>query len=224
MPRLGAPASRLVNRIAGTHRVIIYCAGSRALESFLRPLELVAYKIGVTGAVSAQARVEDLRRKCYAGLWGCPDDPETHRVLPHAGEWSMWSWRPDQLRGARLPAGFHLHQGALEIEFPLSTTVQQVDDAVHRAFKGRSLGDYLASPEGKARLVQRGLDPDSRLMTRYTLMEVLDRISVVDELYRFKPRIELPLLIRILEAGLAPLRYSQPGRFEANRQGPSHDR
>ncbi len=26
-------------------------------------------------------------------------------------------------------------------------------------------------------------------MTRYTLMEVMDRISVVDELYRFKPRV-----------------------------------
>lgn len=224
LPALGAPRSRLIDRQAGTHRVIIYCAGSRALESFLRPLELVAYKIGVTGAVSAQARVEDLRRKSYAGLWGRPDHPETYRLLPNASDWSMWSWRPDQLCGAPLPNGFYLHQGALEVEFPLSTTVQQVDDAVHRAFKERSLAHYLASREGKARLMQLGLDPESRLMTRYTLMEVMDRISVVDELYRFKPRVELPLLIRTLKAGLASLQMPQAGRPVERQAGVSRDR
>ena len=69
---LGEPKNRLVDQAAQTHRVIIYCAGSRGLECFLRPLELFAFKIGVTGAESAQTRVEDLRRKTYAGLWGRP--------------------------------------------------------------------------------------------------------------------------------------------------------
>ncbi len=68
----------------------------------------------------------------------------------------MWSWRPDQLCGAPLPNGFYLHQGALEVEFPLSTTSSRSTTPFHRAFKERSLAHYLASREGKGRLMQLG--------------------------------------------------------------------
>jgi hypothetical protein len=204
---LPEPKSRLIDHEQKTHRVIIYCAGSRGLESFLRPLELYAFKIGVTGAETAQARVEDLRRMSYAGLWGRADaDPTSFVDLPMAAEWAMWSWKPEHLHGLDLPRGFHLHRGALEIEFPFSASVQDVDNAVHAALRPRSLIGYLSSAQGKARLEKAGLDPECRLWSRYTLMEVTDRISAVEEIYRIKPRVEFPRLVQILEKALAPLR------------------
>ncbi len=208
--RFGAlpePKSRLIDNEQKTHRVIIYCAGSRGLESFLRPLELYAFKIGVTGAETAQARVEDLRRLNYAGLWGRANaDPSALICLEHSHEWAMWAWKPEHLQGLSLPRGFHLHRGALEIEFPFSASVQDVDSAVHAALRPRSLIGYLSSAQGKARLEKAGLDPECRLWSRYTLMEVTDRISAVTEIYRIKPRVEFPRLVQILEKALAPLR------------------
>jgi hypothetical protein len=222
---LGEPKNRLVDGEAQTHRVIIYCAGSRGLECFLRPLELFAYKFGVTGAESAQTRVEDLRRKTYAGLWGRPGgDEASHIRLPQSEEWALWAWKPDHLQGVSLPQGFHLHRGALEIEFPFSTPVQAVDDAVHSALKPRSLTDYLASPTGKARLARAGLDPEARLMTRYTLMEVEDRISEVHEIYRIKPRLEFPRLIATLAHALAPLRGLTPTKGKTRDRGGNRGR
>lgn len=215
---LPEPKSRLVDQAKSTHRVIIYCAGSRGLENFLRPLELYAFKIGVTGAETAQARVEDLRRKHYAGLWGHPTACPTQLVeLPLAKDWSMWSWKPEHLQETELPSGFHLYRGALEVEFPFSVSVQDVDDAVHRALKPRSLTDYLASPLGRARLIRAGLDPDCRLMTRYTLMEVTDRISAAEELYRIKPRVEFARLVKILERAFHGLR----SRSSSGPSGPA---
>ncbi len=216
MPALGAPSSRLVDRVKKTHRVIIYCAGSRGLQQFLRPLEVHAFKIGVTGAESAQTRVEDLRRKSYAERWGRPgSDPASHFLIDQANEWFLWSWKPEHLRGLALPAGFHLYRGCLEVEFPFSVTVQEVDDAVHQVLKDRSLIDYFLSDEGKSRLSGLGLDPEATLLTRYTLMEVKDRISVVNEIYRFKPRVELPLFVSLLEQAFQPLRGRDPALFQA---------
>jgi hypothetical protein len=204
---LPEPKSRLIDHEQKTHRVIIYCAGSRSLENFLRPLELYAYKIGVTGAEDPQTRVEDLRRKHYAGLWGRADaDPSALRRLDQGHEWAMWAWKSEHLQGLSLPLGFHLHRGALEIEFPFSVSVEHVDAVVHAALKPRSLIDYLASPIGRTRLTANGLDPDSRLLTRYQLMEVTDRISAATEIYRIKPRVEFPRLVQTLEKALAPLR------------------
>lgn len=222
---LGEPHNRLVDQAAQTHRVIIYCAGSRGLECFLRPLELFAFKIGVTGAESAQTRVEDLRRKTYAGLWGRRGaDEATLLSLPQSDEWALWAWKPDHLQGLSLPKGFHLHRGALEIEFPFSTPVQAVDDAVHAALKPRSLSDYLTSAKGKARLARAGLDPEARLLTRYTLMEVEDRISEVHEIYRIKPRLEFPRLIETLAKALAPLRSQEPTKGKTRDRGVNHGR
>lgn len=221
---LPEPKSRLVDQAQRTHRVIVYCAGSRGLENFLRPLEIFAFKIGVTGAEDPQARVEDLRRKQYAGLWGRADaDPSALIYLKHSHEWAMWAWKSEHLQGFNLPRGFYLHRGALEIEFPFSVSVEHVDAVVHAALKPRSLIDYLASPTGRTRLTAHGLDPDSRLLTRYQLMEVTDRISAVTEIYRFKPRVEFPRLVQILDKALAPLR--SPGLAKlTNPGGNSHDR
>jgi hypothetical protein len=221
---LPEPKSRLVDQAQRTHRVIVYCAGSRGLENFLRPLELFAYKIGVTGAETGQARVEDLRRKHYAGLWGRADaDPSALLCLEHSHEWAMWAWTSEHLQGLDLPRGFHLHRGCLEIEFPFGVSVQQVDAMVHHALKARSLSDYLGSPTGKARLAKQGLDPDSRLLTRYSLMEVTDRISAATEIYRIKPRVEFPRLVQILEKALAPLRSSGSAKL-TNPGGNTHGR
>jgi hypothetical protein len=98
--------------------------------------------------------------------------------------------------------------GHLEVRVPFSVTVEAVDRAVHTLVKNRSLERFLASPEGQKRLVQAGLDPQGKLYTRYTLMTRQDRISRAEELYLFRPQVDLPKLMQGLSRALAPLMVS----------------
>ncbi|MCU0819190.1 MAG: hypothetical protein MUF11_07755 [Beijerinckiaceae bacterium] len=195
----------LVNPAKGTHRVIVYAAGSRGLINFARPLGIPLYKIGVTSSQDPQRRVEDLRRKGYAALWGRPGQPMDQLTrIPQGHEWCLSPFRMQDLEGA-LPAGFALVDGHLEIEVPFKVTVEAIDRAVHALLRRRSLEQYLASEEGQLRLVQSGLDPAGQLLTRYTLMTRIDRISAVEELYLIRPQRDLGPLVRGLARALAPL-------------------
>lgn len=195
----------LVNPAKGTHRVIVYAAGSRGLINFARPLGIPLYKIGVTSSQDPQRRVEDLRRKGYAALWGRPGQPldELTRI-PQGHEWCLSPFRRADLEGS-LPAGFALVDGHLEIEVPFKVTVEAIDRAVHALLARRSLEHFLKSDEGQKRLVQAGLDPTGQLLTRYTLMTRINRISAVEELYLIRPQRDLGQLVRGLSQALAPL-------------------
>jgi len=220
MPPPLSPENRLIDARANTHRVIIYCAGSRGLINFVRPLEIAAFKIGVTSSRSPQRRVEDLRRKGYAELWGRPDEPvEAMTHIEQGKEWFLSPWRAEDLQGTHLPAGMEIRTGHLEITFPLSVTVEAVDHAVHAMLEPRSLARFLQTEEGRARLECIGMDPDGQLLTRYTLMEVKDRISAAKEIYLFRPQRELPAFIEALRVNLSPLmaRGSTPAVTEGLR-------
>ena len=197
--------NRLVDPANRTHRVIVYAAGSRGLINFGRPLGVPIFKVGVTSSQSPQRRVEDLRRKGYAALWGRPEQPLDALVrIPQGHEWCLSPFRMQDLAGP-LPNGFDLLDGHLEIAVPFHVTVEAVDRAVHALLQRRSLARYLASSEGQRRLVQSGLDPSGQLLTRYTLMTRIDRISIVEELYLIRPQRDLAQLVRGLSRALSPL-------------------
>lgn len=200
----------LVNPAKGTHRVIVYAAGSRGLINFARPLGIPLYKIGVTSSQDPQRRVEDLRRKGYAALWGRQEQPLDQLVrIPQGHEWCLSPFRAADLDGA-LPSGVHLVDGHIEIEVSFGVTVEAIDRAVHALLARRSLEQFLQSDEGQKRLVQAGLDPSGQLLTKYTLMTRTDRISAVEELYLIRPQRDLGKLVRGLSLALAP--YMAKGR------------
>jgi len=190
------------------------------LINFVRPLEIAAFKIGVTSSRSPQRRIEDLRRKGYAELWGRPDEPiETMARIEQGTEWFLSPLREKDLGQTSLPTGMEIRTGHLEITFPLSVTVEAVDHAVHAMLEPRSLARFLQTEEGRARLECIGMDPDGQLLTRYTLMEVKDRISTAKEIYLFRPQRELPDFIEALRVNLSPLmaRGSTPAVTEGLR-------
>jgi hypothetical protein len=200
--------NRLVDPTTAHHNVIIYAAGSRGLINFARPLGIPLFKVGVTSSQTPQRRIEDLRRKGYAALWGRAGEPVEALVsIPQAHEWCLSPFRQQDL-AVPLPAGFSIIDGHLEVRVPFAVTVEAVDRAVHALLKRRSLEQFLASPEGQMRLVQAGLDPAGRLYTRYTLMTRQDRISHAEELYLFRPQVDLPVLVQGLARALAPLMVS----------------
>jgi hypothetical protein len=197
--------NRLVDPKTAHHSVIIYAAGSRGLINFARPLGVPIFKVGVTSSQTPQRRVEDLRRKGYASLWG-PAGQAIHDFvsIPQAHEWCLSPFREKDLV-APLPPGFSIVDGHLEVRVPFSVTVEAVDRAVHVLLKNRSLERFLASAEGQMRLAQAGLDPQGQLHTRYTLMTRRDRISRAEEIYLFRPQADLATLVRGLSQALAPL-------------------
>lgn len=169
--------------------------------NFLIPLGIQAFKIGVTGCISPQARIEDLRRKGYANLWGPVDGTlEDCRSLDQAEEWFLMPWREHDLADFVLPEGIHLVDGALEVELPFGIHVEDLDRAVHGLLAPRALDKFLASAEGRKRLEKTGFEPQGfEIKTKYTLMEVTDRLSAVREIYITRPRIELRAFVNALE-------------------------
>ena len=199
--------NRLIDTARGTHRVVVYSAGSRGLANFIRPLGLTAFKLGVTSAGDAQRRVVDLRRKQYGSLFGRPDAPiEALVSIAQADDWALVPLKPEHLgENQQLPPGFHLRNGALEVEVRIDVPVEAVDQAVHRMMALRSLDAFLLSEIGKAKLEAAGRDPEGVLMTPYALMYEELRISRVTELYLFRPQVELRRLVDCLAEVLAPL-------------------
>jgi hypothetical protein len=199
--------NRLIDTARGTHRVVIYSAGSRGLANFIRPLGLTAFKLGVTSAGDAQRRVVDLRRKAYGSLFGRPDAPiEAMVTIEQADEWALVPLKLEHLGGnQQLPPGFHFRHGVLEVEVRIDVPVEAVDQSVHRMMALRSLDTFLGSEIGKAKLEAAGRDPEGILMTPYSLMFEELRISRVTELYLFRPQVELRRLVDCLATVLAPL-------------------
>jgi len=208
--------NRLVDAARGTHRVVIYAAGSRGLASFVRTLGLTAYKLGVTSAGDAQRRIVDLRRKHYGSLFGQFGRPiEDLQTIEQADEWALVPWVVDPNECRDLPPGFFLRNGVLEIEVRLDVQVETVDQAVHAMMAERALDAFLATTEGKARLRAVGRDPEGVLLTPYTLMYELVRISRVKELYLYRPQVEFPQLVDCLATVLAPLMPAATKSVEA---------
>jgi hypothetical protein len=199
--------NRLIDNPHGTHRAVIYGAGSRGLANFIRPMSLVAYKLGVTSCGNAQRRVADLRRKQYGSMFGRPAaSPKTLHVIEQAEEWFLVPWLPEHLgKNADLPPGFHLREGVLEVEIRCDVSIETVDMAVHSMMAPRALDAFFSTDEGRKRLISAGYDPEGSMLTRYTLMYERVRISRVTEIYLYRPQVELRRLVDCLATVLGPL-------------------
>lgn len=199
--------NRLIDNAQGTHRAVIYGAGSRGLANFIRPMSLTAYKLGVTSSGNAQRRVADLRRKQYGSMFGQPAaSPKTLHVIEQAEEWFLVPWLPEHLgKNGDLPPGFHLREGVVEVEIRCDVSIEAVDRAVHAMMAPRALDTFFSTDEGRKRLISAGYDPEGSMLTPYTLMYERVRISRVTEIYLWRPQVELRHLVDCLAKILAPL-------------------
>jgi hypothetical protein len=198
----------------GQHHATLYLAGATHLRDFCQPLGVTAFKIGITGNRDAQARIVDLRRKRYGSLLlpsgntkgGTLQLVSPAATLALAHEWFLMPLSGEWLADTVLPDGVILNGNTLGITIPRGITTETLDKAVHALLRPRSLRAYLATPEGRARMIAAGRDPDSWLHTSYALMTEKQRISPVAEIYLFRPRRELPELVVALGALLKSLR------------------
>jgi hypothetical protein len=198
----------------GQHHATLYLAGATHLRDFCQPLGVTAFKIGITGNRDAQARIVDLRRKSYGSLLlplGNNIDGISPSIMPTATlalahEWFLMPLSGEWLADTIMPDGVTSNGNTLGITIPRGITTEAVDKAVHALLRPRSLQAYLATSEGRSRMIAAGRDPDSWLHTSYTLMTEKQRISPVAEIYLFRPRRELPELVVALGALLKSLR------------------
>jgi hypothetical protein len=198
----------------GQHHATLYLAGATHLRDFCQVLGVTAFKIGITGNRDAQARIVDLRRKSYGSLLlpsgntrdGTPPSITPAVTLALAHEWFLMPLSDQWLGDTIMPNGVTLNGNTLGITVPRGITTEALDKRVHALLRPRSLQAYLATPEGRARMIAAGRDPESWLHTSYTLMTEKQRISPVAEIYLFRPRRELPELVVALGALLKSLR------------------
>jgi hypothetical protein len=208
------PSMAMQNLHNGQHHATLYLAGATHLRDFCQPLGVTAFKIGITGNRDAQARIVDLRRKSYGSLLlplRNAGDETAPSIMPTATlalahEWFLMPIHEEWLADTVLPDGVTLNGNTLGITIPQHITTEAVDKAVHALLGPRSLRAYLATPEGRARMIAVGRDPDGWLHTSYALMTEKQRISPVAEIYLFRPRRELPELVMALGALLKSLR------------------
>jgi hypothetical protein len=198
----------------GQHHATLYLAGATHLRDFCQPIGVTAFKIGITGNRDAQARIVDLRRKSYGSLLlplrnaadGTAPSIMPAATLALANEWFLMPLQGEWLTNTVLADGVTLKGNTIGITVPRGITTEALDKAVHALLGPRSLQAYLATPEGRARMIAAGRDPDSWLHTSYSLMTTKQRISPVAEIYLFRPRRELPELVTALGALLESLR------------------
>jgi hypothetical protein len=198
----------------GQHHATLYLAGATHLRDFCQPLGVTAFKIGITGNRDAQARIVDLRRKSYGSLLLPLENTKNGKApsimpavtLALAHEWFLMPLNAEWLADTIMPDGVTVNGNTIGITIPRGVTTEALDKAVHTLLRQRSLRAYLATPEGRARMIAAGRDPDSWLHTSYALMTEKQRISPVAEIYLFRPRRELPELVVALGALLKSLR------------------
>jgi hypothetical protein len=208
------PSMAMQNLHNGQHHATLYLAGATHLRDFCQVLGVTAFKIGITGNRDAQARIVDLRRKSYGSLLlplGNNIDGISQSITPAitlalAHEWFLMPLHAEWLTNTVLPDGIAPNGNTIGITVPPGITTEALDKAVHALLRPRSLQAYLATPEGRARMIGAGRDPNSWLHTSYALMTEKQRISPVAEVYLFRPRRELPELVMALGALLESLR------------------
>jgi hypothetical protein len=199
----------------GTHEARVYIAGATHLRSYLKPLGITAYKIGVTGRRSTWDRIMDLRASNYAGAL-CNE--KTHEMAPleEANDWFQMPLQDDSIGLWELPACVTLDRNTIVLRMSTRIPVERLDDTVHLALAPRDLRRYLLGEEGQIRMSAAGYNPRSQLWTNYSLANDGRRPSAAHELYLIRPRRELRDLITCLAEVVAVL--EQDLGNEASRQ------
>ncbi|MGO9771472.1 MAG: hypothetical protein ACLPSW_18360 [Roseiarcus sp.] len=186
-----------------------YFGGATHIFEFCKPLGITGFKFGVTACRDPTDRICDLRRSRYGELFKRPNDPDDAGILlPNAHEWFLAPVSQDHLGSAALPDTIEIVDGFLRIRVPVAVSVKTVDVAVHALLRARSLRAFLASAEGRQRLIRAGHDPDRWFHTAYRFVDKTPHMAIVDELYLIRPRKELGALVsaltRLLQTWWAP--------------------
>lgn len=206
LPLLPMPSRQSLGLGDRTHEVRVYVAGATHLRSYLKPLGITAYKVGVTGRRSTWDRILDLRANRYGGLLR---NEATHVVtrLDHADEWFQMPLEDPSAGLWDLPAGIRIERNTIVMTVSTRIAIEQLDDAIHAALAPRELRGYFRSEEGHARLIEAGYDPNCHLWTDYGLANDGRRPSAVSELYLIRPRREVRELVTCFGAIIEMLEH-----------------
>lgn len=197
LPLPAIPSQRQQRLGDGTHEARVYIAGATHLRSYLKPLGITAYKIGVTGRRSTWNRIMDLRSNRYAGVLR---NEQTQEVTPLEGgdDWFQMPLHDDSAGLWELPTGVAIDRSTIVLTMSTRIPIEQLDDRIHMALAPRDLRRYLLGEEGQARLRAAGYDPRRQLWTNNSLANDGRRPSAASELYLFRPRRELRDLLSCL--------------------------
>jgi hypothetical protein len=102
-PRQGAAESWAKTRCAPSCGSASAGAAANHLRSYLKPLGITAYKIGVTGRRSTWDRIMDLRASSYAGAL-CNEQTHETALLEEADDWFQMPLQDDSMGLWDLPA------------------------------------------------------------------------------------------------------------------------
>ncbi len=188
------------------HDVAIYFLGGTHIRNYVKPLGVTVYKVGASGCRDAERRAEDCRRKKYASILKNPSEADAiGRVLNKGHEWFLTQIADFWLNGRPLPRGMTIANGVIRVRVPTILTVDRIDRELHGMLAPRSFHDYLDSAEGQRRLKDAGYDPAARFHTSYTGMTTEPRLSLAQELYLIRPRVELRGFVDALAAMIQSL-------------------
>jgi len=202
----------------GTHEARVYIAGATHLRSYLKPLGITAYKIGVTGRRSTWDRIRDLRLNRYAGVLRNERTQEV-TLLENGDDWFQMPLHDDNAGLWELPACVAIDRSTIVLTMSTRIPIERLDDRIHAALAPRDLRRHLLGEEGQARLRAAGYDPHRQLWTNYSLANDGRRPSAASELYLFRPRRELRDLLTCLgdvvatmerELDNQPLQHGRP--------------
>ncbi len=197
--------SRAHQKLDIGQRCAFYLAGSRAHQHLLQPLGVTAFQCGVTGRRSIPDRIRDKQDRRYASILMDPADRQSNaQCLMWGHDIFLMRITPRLLGDAPIPHGFAISDGVVAFRLKPGVTVEQVDKAVSRMLAGRSVNAYLDTADGRARMVEAGLDPRLRLHTAYTDIG-RTRYSLAEEVYLLRPKREMAKLLQALAATLADL-------------------
>ncbi|MEZ2406103.1 hypothetical protein AB6806_04725 [Bosea sp. RCC_152_1] len=217
LPLPAIPSQQHQRLGGGTHEACVYIAGATHLRSYLKPLGITAYKIGVTGRRSTWNRIMDLRANRYAGVLRNERTQEV-TLLEDGDDWFQMPLHDDNAGLWELPAGVAIDRSTIVLTMSTRIPIERLDDRIHAALAPRDLRRYLLGEEGQARLRAAGYDPHRQLWTNYSLANDGRRPSAASELYLFRPRRELRDLLTCLGDVVAAMER------ELDNQSPQHAR
>lgn len=204
LPFAPIPSLRHQGLDTGTYQVGAYIAGATHLRTYLRPLGVTAYKIGISGRRYISDRIMDLRRNRYAGSV-CNERTQETRELAESHGWFQMPLLIEDSEPWVLPDRITIEQNTIILRMSTAISIETLDERIHAALAPRDLRRYLLSAAGKARMSEAGYDPEDQLWTNYSFASNDLHPSPACELYLIRPRRELRDLVVCLADVVAAL-------------------
>jgi hypothetical protein len=181
----------------------MYLAGGTAPRDFFQPLGVTAFKGGLTSRRDVLQRILDLRARSYASVIA-PLEQREHTISKHplGCEWFL-SPVPDPDGDSealalleKIPGGAY-DNGVIKFRLPHGRELPEIEKKFQSLLAPRALNRFLASEDGKRRLIGAGFPETARLFTDYDLIGNVRR-SLASELFLVRPRRELGVLLAAL--------------------------